>query len=193
MKTSTISIFFSAVAMSVSAQKLTACPAAFSPDCFYFCDYPTADASTCSNYNITTQGSVCKLCHTPTACPSTYNPDCLFFCKYPGDSGNSCINVDITTQGAQCTRCPGKPTRCPTTVTPECKFFCEWRGDVGNVLDTGCSNVNITTQGAVCTVCNGTEGTGTTAPPPAYTGGASALQVGSAAFGGMFALLLAAF
>ncbi|KAJ6263608.1 hypothetical protein Dda_2176 [Drechslerella dactyloides] len=215
MQKSLITIIFSTLALRAYA----ACPATPNHQCQYWCDYPgTAAAGSCSNVNITTQGSVCNVCPGITvACPAKYDAECPYLCHYPAvpQDGFSCSYVNITTQGSVCEKCPGGPagtsvglpSPSPTSTasgsasasasavpsgcpaTPAAT--CAYWCEYGGQPDTGtCEAALVVNLRKTCQKCPGGSGTSTVTPPPIATGAASTLRIGGAAVIGLLGLAL---
>ncbi|EPS45277.1 hypothetical protein H072_746 [Dactylellina haptotyla CBS 200.50] len=130
-------------------------------------------------------------------CSTTQTPDCEYLCPSNGNRGNA--TEWKCTPGAQipdkqkCVICP-LYTVCPAKWDPECPYTCKYESY--NDPTGFCAYVNVSTQGSVCHQCPGNPNATTTTgspSPPAQTGAASNLQIGSAAIGGFIALLLATF
>ncbi|KAK6541855.1 hypothetical protein TWF694_007633 [Orbilia ellipsospora] len=187
------------------------CPATYSASCAFLCNYPGSPqaGTTCSGVKISTEGAVCNACpgapsstlstspSSPSAtgsstCPADYEANCPYLCHYPStpSDGYHCSNVNITTMGSVCSKCSGSvaaANTCPADYEANCPYLCHYPSTPSDGYH--CSNVNITTMGSVCSKCSGT----TPAPPPAYTGAASAVNAGSVSILGLFGILLALF
>ncbi|KAF3922011.1 hypothetical protein ABW20_dc0105528 [Dactylellina cionopaga] len=139
-------------------------------------------------------------------CRPNGDPKCNFICAKPGVK-DYCSPVDQSNALIGCQPCTKATSEeCPPAelYTPLCIYSCTVVGHLGkcytveptgkdvigcNKCPRGVSSGTGTGTGTSTSPATYPTGSNTTAPPPAYTGGASAIRVSGAAVMGLFAIM----